>query len=87
MKIGIVGTGFMGSGLGKLFARQGHEVLFSFSRDADKIQQAVNNAGANAKSGTPVEAAQFGEVVVLTVGWNAVEQALQAMGPLAGKHY
>jgi 8-hydroxy-5-deazaflavin:NADPH oxidoreductase len=85
MKIGIVGTGFMGIGLGKLFAKHGHEVLFSFSRDPDKVEQAVINAGANAKSGTPMEAAQFGEVVVLAVGWNAVNEALRAVGPLVGK--
>lgn len=85
MKIGIVGTGFMGSGLGKLFARHGHEVLFSFSRDHGKLQQAAILAGKNAKSGTPMEAAHFGEVVVLAVGWTAVREALQAMGPLAGK--
>lgn len=85
MKIGIIGTGFMGSGLGKLFARHGHQVMFSFSHDPDKIQQAVTDAGSNAKSGTPIEAAQFGEVVALTVGWNAVNEALHAIGPLAGK--
>lgn len=85
MNIGIVGTGFMGSGLGKLFAQQGHKVLFSFSRSPSKIEQAVSGAGPAARSGTPREAAEFGDVVVLTVGWNAVEEALEALGPLQGK--
>jgi glycerol-3-phosphate dehydrogenase len=41
MKIGIIGAGNMGSGLGKLFAKNGHEVMFSFSHDPHQIEQVV----------------------------------------------
>jgi len=60
MKIGIIGVGNMGSALGKLFAQRGHEIMFGFSRDTRKIEQAVRSSGSNAKSGTPEQAARFG---------------------------
>lgn len=85
MKIGIIGAGNMGSGLGDLFARNGHEVMFSYSRDTQKLQSLARAAGPNGQSGTPEQAARFGEIVVLTVGWGAVTDALNAAGSLDGK--
>lgn len=85
MKVGIVGAGNMGSNLGNLFAKHGHEVMFSFSHDPQRIQQAVTNAGPNARSGTPEQAVRFGDIVLLAVGWGAVKKALQATGSLHGK--
>ena len=85
MKIGIIGVGNMGGALGGLFAKQGHDVMFSFSRDPHQIQQAAESAGPTAKTGTPAEAAQFGDVILLAVPWNAVEPALLAAGSLDGK--
>jgi len=85
MKIGIIGSGNIGSGLGSAFAKNGHEVMFSFSRDLHKLEQVVVEAGPNARSGTPEQAARFGDVVVLAVGWGAVQEALQAAGSLDGK--
>jgi predicted dinucleotide-binding enzyme len=84
MKVGIVVVGNMGSNLGNLFAKHGHEVMFSFSHDPQQIRQAVTNAGPNARSGTP-EQARFGDIVLLAVGWGAVKAALQATGSLDGK--
>lgn len=85
MRIGIIGAGNIGSGLGNLFAKNGHEVMFSYSHDPKKIQRVANEAGANAQSGTPEQAARFGDVVVLAVGWGAVIDALKAAGSLDGK--
>ena len=85
MKIGIIGVGNMGSALGNLFAKHGHEIMFSFSRDPKAIEQAAANAGSNGRSGTPEQAAHFGEVVLLAVGWGSVNAALTAAGSLDGK--
>jgi 8-hydroxy-5-deazaflavin:NADPH oxidoreductase len=85
MKIGIIGVGNIGSGLGNLFSKAGHEVMFSYSHDPQKIQRVVDEAGPNAQSGTPEQAARFGDVVVLAVGWGTVKEALQAAGSLDGK--
>lgn len=85
MRIGIIGVGNIGSGLGNLFARHGHEVMFSYSHDPQKIQRVVNESGPNARPGTPEEAARFGDVIVLAVGWGSVVDALKAAGSLDGK--
>lgn len=39
MKIGIIGSGNMGAGLGKLWAKAGHQIIFSYSRDENKLHE------------------------------------------------
>lgn len=76
MKIGIIGSGAIGSTIGQLWAQAGHKVLFS-SRHPEKLSALVTQAGANASAGTVSEAAQFGEVVLLAVNYWTLEEALQ----------
>jgi 8-hydroxy-5-deazaflavin:NADPH oxidoreductase len=85
MNIGIIGAGNMGSGLGKIWAQNGHKLMFSYSRDVTKLEQIAQSIGSNASVGTPAEAVQFAEVVVLSVPYGAVEDALKAAGSLKGK--
>ena len=85
MKIGIIGSGNIGSALAGLWARKGHEVLLSFSRDPAQLTRAASEIGQGVKTGTPQEAVAFGDVVLLAVPWQAVDAALQAAGSLAGK--
>jgi predicted dinucleotide-binding enzyme len=85
MNIGIIGSGNMGANMGKAWARKGHQVLFSFSRDEAALRAAADAAGPNARPGTPAEAAAFGDVILLAVPWGAVPQALREAGDLTGK--
>lgn len=85
MKIGIIGTGNMGASMGKIWAAQGHEVLFSYSKDKAKLSALAMETGPNNRSGTPAEAVGFGEIVLLAVPWGAVTDALAAAGPFHGK--
>jgi len=39
MRIGILGSGLMGGKLGTIFARTGHEVVFSYARSNDKLKR------------------------------------------------
>ncbi len=83
MKIGIVGAGRIGGNAGKLFAGAGHEVFFSGSREPDRLERlAVDTV---ARSGSPREAVEFGEVVFFSVPWPAVDELLAQTGSLAGK--
>jgi 8-hydroxy-5-deazaflavin:NADPH oxidoreductase len=85
MKIGIIGAGIMGSGLGKIWAENGHKLMFSYSRDTSKLEKIAQLIGNNATVGAPAEAVQFADVVVLSVPYGAVEDALKAAGSLEGK--
>jgi 8-hydroxy-5-deazaflavin:NADPH oxidoreductase len=83
VRVGVIGAGRIGGNAGRLFSRAGHEVLFSFSRDRARLEALAKEAGGVA--GTPAEAARFGEVVMLSVPWALVDEALEAAGPLDGK--
>jgi predicted dinucleotide-binding enzyme len=50
MRIGILGSGLMGGKLGKVFARAGHDVVFSYAREQRQTQEA---GGGAAPSATP----------------------------------
>ena len=85
MKIGIVGSGHIGGTLGVLWAKAGHEVLFS-SRHPDQLTDLVKRAGPLARAGTPREAAAFGEVVLISVPYGALPQVGRDLAAeLAGK--
>ena len=86
MKIGIIGSGNMGGGLGKLWAAKGHQLVFSDTHDATHLPELVQAAGANAQAGSPADAAAFGDVVLLTVRWPDAAPALSNLTPhLVGK--
>ena len=85
MKIGIIGAGNMGGSLGKFWAQNGHKLMFSYSRDQAKLNAIAQSLGDNATVGTPTEAVQFGDVVLLSVPYGAIEDALKAAGSLEGK--
>jgi 8-hydroxy-5-deazaflavin:NADPH oxidoreductase len=83
MRIGVVGAGRIGGNAARLFVQAGHEVMLSFSRDPAKLAARADEIGA--RTGTPAEAAAFGEVVMLSVPWTVVADALEAAGSLDGK--
>jgi 8-hydroxy-5-deazaflavin:NADPH oxidoreductase len=84
MRIGIVGAGRIGGNAGRLFARAGHEVMFSGSRDQAKLEQVAAEAGG-ARTGSPREAVEFAEVVMFSVPWRAIDDVLAQAGSLDGK--
>lgn len=84
MKIGVIGTGHMGSGLGRLWAMKGHEVVFG-SRTPSRGKTLAESVGHGARGGAVGTAAAFGEAVLLAVPWRAVRESLGAAGSLEGK--
>lgn len=71
MKIGVVGSGRVGGTLGSVWAKAGHQVMFS-SRDIEHDKKLAAGLGANARAGTPREAAAFGDVVLVSVPYRAL---------------
>jgi predicted dinucleotide-binding enzyme len=84
MRIGIIGAGKVGGGLGKLWVRAGHQVLFS-SRHPNRLKVLVEEAGSGAYSGTVADAALFGDLILFSPNFWGVDGALEATGPLKGK--
>ncbi len=85
MRIGILGSGLMGGKLGTLFARAGHEVVFSYARSEQKLKRLARQAKGKARAGTPRDAAQGADAVLLAVHWSRMDDVLGQAGDLTGK--
>src|SRR5216110_3068018 len=83
MRIGILGSGLMGGKLGTIFARAGHDVTFSYARSERKLKRLARQAKAN--YGTPREAAQDADALLLAVHWSRMDDVLKQAGDLSGK--
>jgi 8-hydroxy-5-deazaflavin:NADPH oxidoreductase len=83
MRIGILGSGLMGAKLGTLFARAGHDVVFSYSRSERKLEKLARQA--RGRAGTPREAAADADAVLVAVHWSRLDDVLGQAGDLAGK--
>jgi len=85
MRVGILGSGLMGGKLGTIFARAGHEVVFSYARIGAKLERLAHDAGGNARAGTPAEAVKEADAVFLAVHWSRIDDVLNQVGDLSGK--
>ncbi|HEY6640821.1 NADPH-dependent F420 reductase [Povalibacter sp.] len=73
IRIGIIGSGNVGSALGSVWAKAGHPVMFS-SRHLDEDKALAARIGANASAGTPQQAAMFADVIVMSVPYRALPE-------------
>ena len=85
LRIGILGSGLMGAKLGTLFVRAGHRVTFSYARSERKLARLAREAGHGARAGTPREAAEDADAVLLAVHWSRVSDVVKQAGGLAGR--
>jgi predicted dinucleotide-binding enzyme len=81
MRIGVLGTGDVGRALGRGFLMLGHEVKLG-GRDGknEKALAWAKESGAKASSGTFAEAAEFGELLVISTLWAGTKNALELAG-------
>lgn len=85
IKIGIIGTGNIGGALARHWVNAGHEVLMS-SRHPEELEALAAELGPRARAGTPREAAEFADVILLAVPYGAMPQIGQDFSDLlAGK--
>src|SRR5207237_10703221 len=85
MQVGSVGSGLMGGKRGTLFARAGHDVVFSYARSEQKLKKLAREAQGNARAGTPGEAARDADALLLAVHWSRVDDVLKQAGDVSGK--
>lgn len=81
--IGIIGAGHIGGTLARRLIELGHRITISNSRGPETLRELVGELGPNAQAGTPEEAAEFGEFVIVTVPFRAYRDI--PAEPLAGK--
>ena len=80
MQIAILGSGLMGSALGAVWARAGHAIAFSYSRDRAKLDAVARDAGRDARAASPNDAVRDADVVLVSVPWHRLDDALAAAG-------
>jgi predicted dinucleotide-binding enzyme len=88
MKIGVLGTGMVGSTLATKLVELGHDVMMGArAKGNEKAAAWVKAAGAGASQGTFEDAARFGEIVFNCTAGSASLEALKLAGPdnLTGK--
>jgi 8-hydroxy-5-deazaflavin:NADPH oxidoreductase len=85
VRIGILGSGLMGGKLGTIFARAGHDVVFSYARSQRKLERLARKAKGKARAGTPREAARGADALLLAVHWSRIDDVLNQTGRLSGK--
>lgn len=83
MRIGIVGAGRIGANAARLFAKAGHDVVLSFSRDQDKLEALA--AELDGRAGSPREAVEASQVVFFSVPWTLIDEVLEQTGSLEGR--
>jgi len=73
MRIGVIGAGWLGGTVGRLWVKAGHEVLFS-SRHPEQLEAMARELGPRASVGQPLAAAEFGTVLLLSMPFEALPQ-------------
>jgi hypothetical protein len=84
MKISILGTGNVGSTLGRRFAALGHAVAYG-TRDPQGAASLLAGHPGSARLLAPGDLAAHGEVIVLAVPGSASVEAVRSLGRLDGQ--
>jgi predicted dinucleotide-binding enzyme len=75
----------MGGKLGTIWARAGHDVVFSYAHSEQKLKRLARQAKGNATAGTPSDAARDADALLLAVHWSRVDDVLKQAGDVSGK--
>lgn len=83
--IGIIGAGWLGGTVGRMWAQAGHEVMFS-SRHPDQLTSMITSLGPRASVGSLRQAAEFGSIILISVPYDALPRIGQdLLDALKGK--
>jgi predicted dinucleotide-binding enzyme len=82
MRLGVIGAGHIGGNIARRAALAGYHVTVSFARDRSGLNALAAEIGAAAAE--PADAAGA-DLVVLSVPWGAIDEALAQAGSLEGR--
>jgi predicted dinucleotide-binding enzyme len=83
MEIAVVGAGRIGGNTAQQLVRGGHRLTLCFARDVAALQALADELGA--RVATTADAVRGAEVVVVSVPWGVLPEALAQAGSLDGK--
>jgi predicted dinucleotide-binding enzyme len=81
--LGLIGCGHIGGTVARLAVNAGYDVVISNSRGPETLTDMVRQLGPKARAATPAEAAEAGDIVVVSIPLRALKDV--PVDPLAGK--
>jgi len=81
--IAVIGAGRIGGNIARRLVAAGHALTLTFARDAAALEARARELGA--RTAAPADAVAGAEVVVVSVPWGVLPEALAQGGPLTGK--
>lgn len=85
MRIAVIGAGRIGGNCARQAIKGGHQVIVSFSRDQASLEALAEGLGAGASAASPREAVAGADVVILSVPWGVIDDALAQADDLTQK--
>lgn len=85
MRIGVIGAGHIGGNCARQAIKGGHELMLSFARDPSTLESLASELGERALTGSPSDAVAFGDIVLLSVPWGVIPEAVAQAGDLSGR--
>lgn len=84
--IAVIGTGEVGSALGKRWAAMGHKIIYGSRTPSDaRVRKLVEETGHGATAVLPGDAAAKADLVLIAVRWPNVKESIASLGDLTGK--
>ncbi|MCH7969605.1 MAG: NADPH-dependent F420 reductase [Chloroflexi bacterium] len=86
MRIAVIGSGSVGSGLARGWSAAGHSVVIgSRSPESERVTALVAEIGNGVEAATPPDSVAGADVIVLAVPWSAVEESISSLGDVSGR--
>ncbi len=81
MKVAVIGKGRVGKAIAPVIASAGHEAVYGVRDPADPKYAGDDGVAVMGMA----DAAGWADVILLAIGFDAIDAALAEMGPIAGK--
>lgn len=86
MRIAVIGSGSVGSGLARGWSAAGHSVVIgSRSPESERVVALVSDIGNEVEAASVSASAVGAEVIVLAVPWSAAEESISSLGDVSGR--
>ena len=86
MRIAVIGSGSVGTGLARAWSGMGHSVVIgSRSPESERVTALVAEIGNDVSAGGLQNSAAGADVIVLAVPWSAAEVSISSLGDLSGR--